>query len=376
MNAHDQLERQLRESVAQNADRPLRLRRGLRSRGLPAIVLTATTALALGVAALAVVELHHGRSPSAQPATLPSGVGPRPRNPGAAPRNVDDAVVAAAYNTAWSKDPTCVPVSRGGPGAGFSQGSPSAQMLSALPILRRPATSADRLPANLYVHIHGRLQLMLAGDGGDVLVRYVRRARVADGRAYYLVPLARVGRPPLSAAAADRCYRLEVAALEAALPAVPRAERQPTRRYGDADFALGRYNLETSSVHEGVDLIAEAAGGGAVAVTSVFGGGAQTLGSIQRRGQLGGGGGGNPPTPLVMDGIVPSGVASVTLHFPATDRGSATLPALSATGDVVNNVVVIPIPSLNERGGWPASAIWRSASGRVIKTVNEVPLQP
>jgi hypothetical protein len=39
-------------------------------------------------------------------------------------------------------------------------------------------------------------------------------------------------------------------------------------------------------------------------------------------------------------------------------------------------VFVIPIPTLFERGGWPATAIWRSASGKVIKTVDERPFHP
>ena len=243
-------------------------------------------------------------------------------------------------------------------------------MLSTLPLLRRPATSADRLPDNLYIHRGGRPTLQLDGQGGDVYIRYVRRVRVAQERTFYLVPVANVGQPPLSPAAANRCYRREVAGLQAALPSVPPAERAPTRRYGDAEFAVGRYNLETSTVHEGVDLIAENANGGG------GGGGIQSLESVRQGGQLGGGGGGKPPTPIVMDGIVPAGVASVTLQFPAIHDGSRHLPPLNVTGDVVNNVFVIPIPTLFQRGGWPATAIWRSPSGKVIKTINEHPFHP
>jgi hypothetical protein len=58
-----------------------------------------------------------------------------------------------------------------------------------------------------------------------VYIRYVRRVRVAEGRTFYLIPVANLGRPPLSAATANRCYRLEVAALQAALPSVARAKR-------------------------------------------------------------------------------------------------------------------------------------------------------
>ena len=77
-----------------------------------------------------------------------------------------------------------------------------------------------------------------------------------------------------------------------------------------------------------------------------------------------------------MDGIVPTGVATVTLTFPASRYRNHRLPPLSATGDVVNDVFVIPIPTLFQRGGWPTTAIWRSASGKVIRTVDERPFHP
>jgi hypothetical protein len=159
-------------------------------------------------------------------------------------------------------------------------------MLSTLHVLSRPATSADRLPASLY--FGGRLGLSFQG-GGQVYVRYVRRVRVLDGSTYYLVPAAKLGRPPLSQMAANRCYELTVRALRAELPTVPAVERAATPRYGDAEFAVGRYNLETSSVHEGVFLFSERANGGGGA------GGGQSLSSIRQGGPLGGDGGGTPP---------------------------------------------------------------------------------
>ena len=157
MNAHDQLERQLRASVARAADRRPAFRLGPRSwsRGLSVLIVAASTAVALGVAVFALVALHHGRPPSAPtpaPATTQHHrrLGPRPRDPGPIPRNVDDGVIAAAWNTAWREDPVC----RGGSAArpGVSNASPSAAMLATIPTLRRPATAADRLPARFYVH--------------------------------------------------------------------------------------------------------------------------------------------------------------------------------------------------------------------------------
>jgi hypothetical protein len=377
MSAHDQLERQLRASVAQNRTGRLSFRPRVWSwsRGFSALVVAAGTAVALAVAVVALVALHRSRPPSSKPSvpltsTGHSRFGPRPSDPGPIPRNVDDAAVAAAWNIAWRRDPTCRPGAGRGPGAGVSYGAPSAAMLSMLPILSRPATSADRLPATLYFHDDGRLKVLLGGQGGDVYIRYVRRVRVDERRTFYLVPVANLGRLPLSPAAANRCYQLEVAALRAELPSVSLAERAPTRRYGDAEYALGRYNLETSTVYAGVALIYENTNGGG------GGGGAQSLDSIQQGGQLGGGGGGKPPTPIVLDGIVPSGIATVTLTFPATRYHGHSLPALSATSKVIDNVFITPIPTLFERGAWPNTAIWRSASGTVIKTVNEIPFHP
>lgn len=372
MSAHDQLERQLRASVAHNAGRrpAVRLRARSWSRGLSALIVAVSIAAALGVAVFALATLHGHQppaSPPAAPATTHHGsrLGPPPRDPGPIPRNVDDAVVAASWNTAANEDPACGPGRGAALGARVSYERPSEAMLSILPVLRRPATSADQLPASLY--FHGRL--LPAFQGGEVYVHHIRRVRVADGRTFYLVPAAKVGRRPLSQATANRCYQLELAALRSKLPTVPRAEQAPTRRYGDAEFALGRYNRETSSVHEGVFLFNEQANGNGAD-------GGQSPSTIRQTGMLGGGGGGKPPIPIVMDGIVPSSVATVTLQFPAVHYRNRRLPPLSATGGVVNNVFVIPIPTLFERGAWPTTAIWRSASGKLIKTINERPFHP
>ena len=213
---------------------------------------------------------------------------------------------------------------------------------------------------------------MLPGifESGRVDIRFVRRVRVADGITFYLVPAAGIGRPPTPPAVARHCFRLEVAALRASLPSVPPAERAPTRRYGDAEYTLGRYNLETSTVHEGLFLLTEFAGGGG------GGDGGQSPTTLQQTGLLSGSGGGTPPRPTLMYGVVPAGVATVTLKFPAWRHSGQSLPALTASATVVNDVFLIPVPTLFERGRWPNSEVWRSASGQVIKTVDERPFHP
>lgn len=366
MSAHDQLEQQLRASVARAAGQRSMLRLGRRSssRGVSALIV-ASSVVALGLAVFALGTLHAHRPPSRPVAPAlanrRSRLGPAPRDPGPIPRNVDDSVIAAAWNTAYRQDPACRGSSAAGAGAVLSYGRPSAAMLATLPVLSRPTTPADRLPASV--------QRRLLVRGGQIYVRYVRRIRTIGGSTYYLVPEAGLGQPPLSRAAANRCYDLTVAALRAGLPKVPRSERAATQRYGDAEFAVGRYHLETSRVQQGVFLFRKSANGGG-------GGVDETLAMIRQGGQLGGGGGGRPSTSIVMDGIVPAGVATVTLTFPAAHYHAKRLPALNATGDVVNNVFVILIPTLFQRGAWPATAIWRSASGQLIKTINERPFHP
>jgi uncharacterized protein YggE len=60
----------------------------------------------------------------------------------------------------------------------------------------------------------------------------------------------------------------------------------------------------------------------------------------------------------------------------AYPRARARRSGPTAAGDVINNVFVIPISTLFERGGWPTTAIWRSTSGAVIKTITNAPSTP
>lgn len=110
-----------------------------------------------------------------------------------------------------------------------------------------------------------------------------------------------------------------------------------------------------------------------LALISGGGGGSGTgglnLAMIEQGGTLGGG---SSPGGVIMYGIVPSGVATVTLEFPATRR----LRALAATGKVVANVFVMRLPTLFARGGWPTTTVWRAADGHVVKTIDERPFHP
>lgn len=342
MSAHKRLSQQLRTSVAQTNG----LRLGLRSRlrlwagGLPVLVIVASTTVAVAAAAVS-IEVA------------------KPKGPGSPPHNVSSTLVNEAMARAWGKDGLCYsgPLTRG---AHTTSGTPGPAFFSELPILRRPRTAADGVPWPFKVS-------QVAPGRGEAYKRYIRRARVVDGIKFYLVPVNRAGSPPLSAAAANRCYQLMVNDLRADLSRVPVARRAPTRRFGDAEYAVLRYDLEHSHVHGGVYLLYSGREDSGI-------GGGQSPATIRRVGEISGFGG--PGKPRMVDGIVPPGVATVTLRFPAKHYEGRRLRELTVSGNVVNNVFAIPVGTLFERGGVPASEVWRSPSGKVIKTIKGKGLQP
>jgi len=68
----------------------------------------------------------------------------------------------------------------------------------------------------------------------------------------------------------------------------------------------------------------------------------------------------------VVSGIVPDRVAKVLLSYPKSGR----LHAVTITTRPVENVFVATVPRESTAASVPKSVIWRSASGRVIKTIH------
>lgn len=195
------------------------------------------------------------------------------------------------------------------------QGPPSKSLLSILAILRRPATAADAIPQQL------------AGRGltRDVFVHYIRRTRVIDGSPYYVYP-----------AIVGGCG----------------VEKQHE----------GMMELATH-----IDL-----GGGAIGGT---GGGGATAAEIEQGYDAGTG----PPgssTSATVTMIVPDGVASVTLRYPAgraSGYSKKISPPITITTTPVNNMLVLRVPR-SAGGGpiWTPMMIWRAANGHIIKTFNKL----
>lgn len=354
MTGFSELEDQLLDAIE---------RRGSRAkRHGSVLIVAASSAMVMALAAVAIVVLGH-RQPPSPPGSPPAGApsSPRTRTDSATggmqlmfalPKPADQRelryATAALYAVA-KQDPACSLVQAPNrAGAAISQQAPSARMLSVLGVLRHPATARDRLPAPL--DASGRP--VLIGGARTVYIRYIRRVRVMYGVAYYIVPGV-FGSPPAPAAVLNRCYGEEMRTLRGRLANATRSFRAATLGYGATVYAETRSQLAHQHLYEGVgelDWQLHGTGGG--------GGGAASPATIAQQGMLGGSGN-------ALYGVVPSGVASVILKWPAGGRGGKASPQVLTTG-VVNNMFVVRAP-----GGTlpPPTMVWLTANGRVIKTV-------
>jgi hypothetical protein len=191
---------------------------------------------------------------------------------------------------------------------GALQGGPSKSLLSILGVLRRPARAAD---AGSGIAAQGFIS--------GVFVHYVRLARVVDGSPYYVYP-----------GIVGGCGTGE------------------TPHQGIMELAR--------NVDLGHGLIGGTGGGGATAAAIEQGKDASS----------------GPPgsaTSSTITMVVPDGVATVTLRYPAgraSGYSPKISPAFTITTAPVGNLVVVTLPRSNplQQG----TIIWRSADGRVIKT--------
>lgn len=83
------------------------------------------------------------------------------------------------------------------------------------------------------------------------------------------------------------------------------------------------------------------------------------------------------PYSATVEMIVPDGVASVTLHYPAGPASgyepNKISPPFTATTTPINNLVLVDVPrSSGGRAGGPVRMIWRAADGHTIKTFSRL----
>ncbi len=180
-----------------------------------------------------------------------------------------------------------------------------------------------------------------------MFVNYIRRARTAHGATYYVIPTGTTGfaEPPPSA----RCVADTIAAARRVLPGIPAAQRTATIRFEEARLTA-QERLPRQPTDGGLCLAAIARG----SLATRCEGGSEVssgLGSFASDGAY-------------LAGLVPDGVATVTLRF----ERAAPAPPATVTDNVVDNVFVVPKPRAVVG---PTAMIWRSASGAAIKTIPE-----
>jgi hypothetical protein len=308
-----QLDAAARSRVAgRNPNRKPRLR-SLRT-GVGAVAMTAAAAVVVVVVVVA-LTLGHGHAGGSPPGAS-----------GARQQQELNYIRTASQKALRSA--ACRETRTGAPTLNY--GSPSPALLSILAVLRRPATGADTVRRSFLRNL----------DANGIYVHYIRLARVANGASYYIVPAATL-LPNLTLGA--RCDSAIAAALRAELPRIPPALRSPTLAAASRLAARRR------------QLAAHLAGGGICLLT------------YQVKGNANGGSCGATVSELKQQGfggVVPDGVATVTIRYPATNA----LAARTVTANVIANMFAIP-PQPRDRRGLLPTITWRSAHGKILQTI-------
>jgi hypothetical protein len=247
-------------------------------------------------------------------------------------------------------------------------GTPPASILSILGVLRRPEQTGG---------IPDVLSRPLAPPQVGLYVKYVRFARSADSVDYYVSVSSGAGGLGSAPENVGRCIAALTAEFDRDLPRIPKASRAAAAHLFNGELAIRRTNWARRSP-VGVNL---------ESFSLIHGGAAEVAGDctanrIEQGGCLAGGQSlGNYNTSIV--GIVPDGVASVTLHYNAGTRGGCAasspgfscyshehVPAANITAKPVNNVFDAHVPRASGNA-LPSAITWRAANGRTIKRIRE-----
>ena len=233
-------------------------------------------------------------------------------------------------------------------------GTPPASLLSILGVLRQPVTAADKPPGRVLEH------------ESDLYVNYVRLARSAFGQNWYVWVAGPAFLPP---AHLNRCLAAQTADFHNELPRIPTRLRAATTRMFAGQLAAERRADTRPPRPVGVTLVGLQPNG-----TGGGGGGANAA-EIESHGMWGsssGGTGANPGLTL-FSGVVPDGVATVTLHYPAGKVGGfsrRTAPAITIKAHAVNNVVIVSVPRAGAQATGAVTTTWRRADGSIIKRIH------
>ena len=227
-----------------------------------------------------------------------------------------------------ARDPGCKAPVNSQRGATLVHRAPPRALLAALGVLRRRALPADR----------STRMLMRNGfdAGAGVYVNYIRRARTAFGKSYYLVPEARIG---VFGPIPNRCYGEMRTALKHDLRSARPALRKSTLSVQAQEFAAERLEARQQQglCFAAVSLGSHARLGGVDEGC--------TAGVPNVRTPLAGGiGEGDRAGGTIFAAVVPDVVASVTLEFDAAAaiQHGRSLPAQSTTSSCSRSHRTLP----------------------------------
>jgi hypothetical protein len=202
--------------------------------------------------------------------------------------------------------------------------------------------------------------------GGETYVDYVRQVTTADGHPLTIVISRSV---PAPFRLPSRCYDAEHARLLHLLEGKPRKLRSVTlEEFSHLRQGQEANNQQPTTPVDGIYLFDQGGGGGGADITS-----------FKERGVFGSIGSGDPATDGAksrLNGLVPDGIASVTLEYAkVVSRGKYYKPsvfpsALTETVPVHDNVISVVIPR-SSPDAFPQRMLWRDAAGQVIHTFTD-----
>ena len=298
------------------------------ARALPVVVAVAVT-LAIVVGALLVLVPGHSHTPPTPPAG--GGLGPIP---GGHPSSKTQRELRYIGQATSPVVQSAACLHNGPHHVQLIHSRPSPAVLGALGLLRRPATSADHLATNTL------------NAAAPVYAGYVRRAFSVAGTSYYVY----VQRDTGAEYPSDHCLTLEQNAVNRALPTMPASLRAPTRTL-EARLVAYQRKLKARPRQDTLCFAVQAQNGGSSECGA-------TLAQIQN-GFIA------AATAGAVSGIVPDGVASVTLDFSA----GGGYPTRSYTATVRSNVYTQRVPGAFAGSGGQPTAIWHAPDGHTLKVI-------
>lgn len=333
---------ELRELLDEHMHAPRAASRARGTRALAAAPVALGVAATLAVAVAALVLLRGGvtgHAPQKPSAPRPHRVVLPPAPPSGTNHDLSEA-----QRLTIRRDPPCR--QRVNQGQTFLEGAPPASLLSQLGVLRRPAPPAGAATRALY------REGFDVGQG--VYVRYVRAARTAYGRTYFIVPVAHV--TPFGSIP-ERCFGEFRAALGRIVAHRPAAQRrqilQAQAQRLQAEWAEAERQAGFCFASIGAHAHPPASGASMGCTPDLS----------DLRDPIGGGlveGDGSGGT--ILAGPVADRVASVSVSYEA--RGG--LPARTITARVINNVYVLRVPRQTAESSRPTRVVMRDRAGAVI----------